>query len=57
MVWSEAECHDTVEQELKEPQDECRKKVMQASGDGDGFKRKTSLICRRLPLSPEARSQ
>jgi hypothetical protein len=32
MVWSEAECHDTGEQELKEPQDEYQKRVIQASG-------------------------
>jgi hypothetical protein len=32
MVWSEVECHDTDEQELKKPQDESQKRVLQSGG-------------------------
>jgi hypothetical protein len=49
MIWSEVECHATGEHEIKEPQDESQKRVLQSSGDIKGFKRKLDLICRRLP--------
>jgi hypothetical protein len=44
MVWSEVECHATGEHEIKEPQDESQKRVLQSSGDVMFQKQKPLMI-------------
>jgi hypothetical protein len=44
MIWSEVECHATGEHEIKEPQDESQKRVLQSSGDVVFQKQKPLMI-------------